>query len=393
MKDELNRKGDVDAIVGDLATHQPETVMLKISLLPLTLALSLCSAGADAKVQQLPGFAANSKEGSIAVDINANGRVAAVIEDEDGKQRAVLYDKGVLELGTLGGSDSYTKGINDDGVVVGSAQDGKGHWRAFLVRKGERMRDLGTLGGGSSYGTAVNASGQAAGFADTADGYFRAFVLDAQGRMVDLGTLGGNISYASGINNHGAVVGTAALPDGYRRAFIHRPGAGMMDLGTLGGRSSAATGVNDAGVVVGASEMPNRRWHAFLHDGGKMVDLGALIGYGNSYATGINAAGHVVGTILIGDERRSFVYRDGKMAVHQAGKGLYLTNAINDEEIVAGATYLSKRYAAATMRSDMIPVVPKGHREFMGMMTMAVGAAVALMLLRRRYRGIALARY
>jgi len=34
--------------------------MLKISLLPLALALSLCSAGAAAaaKVQQLPGFAA-----------------------------------------------------------------------------------------------------------------------------------------------------------------------------------------------------------------------------------------------------------------------------------------------------------------------------------------------
>lgn len=367
--------------------------MLKASLLPFTLILGLCSVNAAAKVQQLPGFAANSKEASIAVDINANGQVAAVIEDEDGKQRAVLYDKGLLELGTLGGSDSYTKGINDDGLVVGSAQDGKGHWRAFLVRKGEPMRDLGTLGGGSSYGTAVNAAGQAAGFADTADGYFRAFVLDEAGRMQDLGTLGGNISYASGINNNGAVVGTAALPDGYRRAFLVRPGAGMVNLGTLGGRSSAATGINDAGVIVGASEMPNRRWHAFMHDGQKMVDLGALIGYGNSYATGINAAGHVVGTILIGEERRSFVYRDGKMLVHQAGKGLYLTNAINDNELVAGATYFSKRYAAATMRSDMVPVVPKGHREFVGMIAMAITTAVALMLLRRRYRGIALARY
>ena len=202
-----------------------------------------------------------------------------------------------------------------------------------------------------------------------------------------------SISYASGINNSGAVVGTAALPDGYRRAFLYRPGQGMINLGTLGGRSSAATAINDGGLVVGASEMPNRRWHAFLHDGRRMVDLGALIGYGNSYATGINAAGHVVGTILIGEERRSFVYRDGKMLVHQAGKGLYLTNAINDNELVAGATYLSKRYAAATMRSDMIPVVPKGHREFMGMIAMAITTAVALMLLRRRYRGIALARY
>jgi probable HAF family extracellular repeat protein len=122
-----------------------------------------------------------------------------------------------------------------------------------------------------------------------------------------------------------------------------------------------------------------------------MIDLGALIGYGNSYATGINAAGHVVGTILLGEERRSFVYRDGKMLVHQAGKGLYLTNAINDKELVIGATYFSKRYAAATMNSNMTPVVPKGSQEFMFMMALVITAALGMVIYRRRYRGIKLA--
>eukprot|EP01034_Spumella_vulgaris_P022788 gene22788-28950_t len=116
--------------------------MLKASLLPLTLMFGLCSFSAAAKVQQLPGFAANSKEGSIAVDINANGQVAAVVEDEDGKQRAVLYDKGLLELGTLGGSDSYTKGINDDGLVVGSAQDGKGWAKSMKLRLRSTLSSL-----------------------------------------------------------------------------------------------------------------------------------------------------------------------------------------------------------------------------------------------------------
>jgi probable HAF family extracellular repeat protein len=166
----------------------------------------------------------------------------------------------------------------------------------------------------------------------------------------------------------------------------------MRELGTLGGRSSAASAVNDAGQVVGASEMPDRRWHAFLHDGARMVDLGALIGYGNSYATGINAAGHVVGTILLGEERRSFVYRDGKMLVHQAGKGLYLTNAINDDELVIGATFFSKRYAAATMQSNATPVVPKGSRDFIALMGFVVAMAVGAVLLRRRYRGIELSK-
>src|SRR5471032_2833537 len=115
------------------------------------------------------GIAVKSAEASIAVDINAAGQVAGIIQnDEEGSQRAILYDKRVIELGTLGGSDSYTKGINAGGDVVGAAQNSDGHWRAFIYRCGLGMRDLGTLGGGSSFGAAINRAGQTVGFADTA---------------------------------------------------------------------------------------------------------------------------------------------------------------------------------------------------------------------------------
>jgi hypothetical protein len=121
--------------------------------------------------------------------------------------------------------------------------------------------------------------------------------------------------------------------------------------------------------------------------------LRGLAGHGGetSIAVDINASGQAVGTILLGEERRSFVYRDGKMLVHQAGKGLYLTNAINDKELVIGATYFSKRYAAATMHSNMAPVVPKGSQEFMFMMALVITTALGMVIYRRRYRGIALA--
>jgi probable HAF family extracellular repeat protein len=164
----------------------------------------------------------------------------------------------------------------------------------------------------------------------------------------------------------------------------------MVDLGTLGGRQSSATAINDAGVIVGASEMPNRRWHAFLHDGTRMVDLGALIGYGSSFATDINSAGHVVGTVLVaGGERRSFVWRDGKMTVHSGGKGLHLTNSINDVEQVVGATY-GRKLEAATMRSSAIPVVDKGGSKFLLAVIITLLVAAASVLYRRRYRGISL---
>jgi probable HAF family extracellular repeat protein len=365
--------------------------MLKKSIAVVLLG---CAGLTSAQQMHPPGLGEKHDEASIAVDINAAGQVAGIIEEDSGRQRAVVWDQRLIELGTLGGSDSFTKGINLRGDVVGSSIDANGHWRAFVYRAGQSMRDLGTLGGGSSYGMGINRHGQTVGFADTSDGYFRAFVTSGannDGPLVDLGTLGGNISYAAGINSDGVIVGTAALRDGYRRAFIYRPGSGMTDLGTLGGRSSSATAVSDTGIVVGASETADRRWHAFTHDGRKMIDLGAMIGYGNSFATAVNSAGHVVGSIRIGDERRSFVYRDGKMTVHPGGYGLYLVNSINAEELVIGARYVAKKFQASTMRSSQPAVTTHGGTDLLTLGASVITAAFGIMLYRRRYRGIVLA--
>ncbi len=357
--------------------------------MPRFLLLLLFAATSAGAATRSIGIVGPAGESTIAYDINAAGQVAAVLEDEDGNQRGVLFQHGkITELGSLGGAFSNTKAINASGAIVGSAQDKGGHWRAFLYQRGQGMRDLGTLGGPSSYGMAINRAADTAGFADTAGGDYHAF-FHSDGQMTDLGTLGGKISYASGLNNAGQVVGTAATADGYRHAFVYDAAKGMRDLGTLGGRQSAASAINDAGVIVGASEMPNRRWHAFVVERGKMVDLGALIGYGSSYATAINSAGHVVGTVLIGVERQSFVWRDGKMSVHRGGHSLYLTNAINDGEQVIGATY-SRKMDAATMSSAAVPVVARGGKELLALIGVVISLALGAVLHRRRYHGVVL---
>lgn len=305
------------------------------------------------------GIVAGAGESTIAYDVNARGQVAAVLQDENGRQHGILFEKGVrTELTTAAGQYSDAKGINRDGEIVGSASQKDGTWRAFLFDRTHGRRELPTLGGPSSYGTAINNAGQVAGFADTAAGDWHAFAYGGGDALTDLGTLGGKMSYASGMNNVGQIVGTASTHDDYRHAFVYSLAGGMRDLGTLGGRQSSATAINDAGVTVGASEMPDRRWHAFVHDGKRMIDLGAMIGYGNSYASDINSRGHVVGTVLQGDEHRTFVWRDGKMTVHRGGKGLHLTNAINDAELVIGATY-DLHLEAATMPSSAVPTIAR----------------------------------
>ncbi|BBL58575.1 hypothetical protein [Methylomonas koyamae] len=103
----------------------------------------------------------------------------------------------VTDLGTLGGGDSYARGINAIGQVVGDVYPaGNGANHAFLYSNGA-MQDLGTLGGTYSYATGINASGQVTGYSAG-----HAF-LYSNGAMQDLGTLGGTYSYAAGINDSG----------------------------------------------------------------------------------------------------------------------------------------------------------------------------------------------
>lgn len=326
--------------------------------------------------------------GSIAYDMNAAGQVAAVVKDAKGSPHAVFFDKGkLIPLDTLGGDESEAKRINDKGEVIGSATKKDGTWSAFLYSRANGMQELGTLGGINSYGAALNNDGSAVGFADTVNGDWHAFLYQPGKQLKDLGTFGGKVSYASGINNAGQVVGTATTVDGYRHAFLYDEAHGMRDLGTLGGRYSSATAINDKGMVVGTSEMKDRRWHAFIYDGTRMIDLGEKIAYGDSFATGINNAGHVVGVVDTEDMRFSFVWRDNKILLHPGGKGLYLTNAINNQEQVIGATY-DRSLNAATMPSNAAPFVDLSGTKIVSFLLIVLFLAGSTVLYRKRFKGL-----
>ena len=163
-----------------------------------------------------------------------------------GGTRVPMYH--VVELGTLGGTFSIGRAINNAGQVVGySALPGDGVQHAFLWSEGS-MQDIGTLGG-DSRGYGINASGQVAGIgslsgAIESSGY-HAFLF-AGGILQDLGTLGGTCGLAYGINDLGQAAGYADLAGNSSfRAVIYHDGT-ITDLGTLG-RGSQAWGINSAG--------------------------------------------------------------------------------------------------------------------------------------------------
>lgn len=203
--------------------------------------------------------------------------------------------------------------------------------------------DLGTLGGTDSQGFAINDNGQVTGSSfypggDVLDQH--AFVTSPPyTNLVDVDTLGSTLSGGRGINNVGQITGSYTA--GIGGAFLaSAPYGFMLDLGTLGGRESQAFAVNDQGVIAGTSNLPNSTWsHAFYWNG-TMHDLGTLTGFGNSNAFGINNSGQVTGSSLApNNEVHAFIYTPstGTTAdIGTLGFGLSVGQAINDSGQVAG---------------------------------------------------------
>ena len=183
-----------------------------------------------------------------------------------------------VDLGALGGRNSYASALSDGGLVAGCAETAGGEIHAF-VYEGGTMRDLGRGSDtpGNSCGLAVNDRGAVAGRASTGE-----LVVWADGGVTRLG-INGNVG---GMNAAGVVVGARATGDS-TRAFMYKDGV-VSDIGGAGVRSEASA-VNAREQVAGTAN-----GHAFVFEGGAMRDLGTL-GGNMSAARGINAQGEVVG--------------------------------------------------------------------------------------------------
>ena len=197
--------------------------------------------------------------GSSVLDFGANTSAAAINDAGQvagSTNHAFLYQSGAeTDLGTLaGGGWTLAEGLSGSGDVAGYGDTAAGV-RGF-VWTGAGLVELGTLGGGNSYGMAVDDSGAVAGSAAVAAGYLHAAEW-LNGAAVDLGTLGGNNSYAYGINDAGMIVGCSWIAgNAETHGFVVLNGV-MIDLNSLlsaadgGWVITAAYGINDKGQIVG----------------------------------------------------------------------------------------------------------------------------------------------
>jgi probable HAF family extracellular repeat protein len=261
---------------------------------------------------------------SGAVGINNAGQVVGWSFGSDGGHRAFLYSGSRMQdISPAGTEHAGAIAINERGQVAGWSQtrasDGSVQWRGFTYGSSTgATAALGTLGGTHSHVRAINDAGQVVGEANLdGDRESHAYLHDGE-RMTSLGGLGGAQSRAADINGAGQVVGQASLANGEQRAFLWNGGT-LTDMGTLGGTRSQAADINDRGQAVGHANLAgDESFRAFLFDHGRMTDLGTL-GGASSQALGINNLGQVVGWAEIGSPapgtsgRHVFFYSDGVM--------------------------------------------------------------------------------
>lgn len=227
-------------------------------------------------------------------------------------------------IGSLGGTRTYPRAINDLVQIVGdstlAADSEIAH--AFLHSNGV-MHDLGVLPDHvASRATAINAKGQIAGWSSSAS-VTLPFIYSG-GAMTPIRALGGRSASAIAITDRGMVVGNAEFvemdgtPPLVTRPFTYTS-QGMAGLAGMGGNNASAYGVNANNVIVGTAEpyLDNLLTRAAAWWSWRPEDLGTLPGDTHSVATGINKNSYIVGYSYKGSDvpeaRRAFLHFSGSM--------------------------------------------------------------------------------
>jgi probable HAF family extracellular repeat protein len=290
------------------------------------------------------------------VAINSAGQVAGYmdvsIQTPQGflpRTHAFLWSPqhGVVDIGTLGGPNSFPVGMNARGEVTGSSDLSIGSPRHAFVWRAGNLIDLGTLGDVGSSAAAINDDGAVVGTSAVLYGSGEAFIWTPERGMRALGRPPGVLgSGAVAINNGRQVTGRLLLPNDATHSFFWTEQDGTRDIGSLGGSTCLAMAMNNHGEIGGVSETSSGVAHVFLWTRQRgMTDLGSLseaplwIGDRLSIQVhAINESGQIVGTALAGPNVSHAFLASQATGIIDLGSGTEQSEAVsvNDRGEVAG---------------------------------------------------------
>jgi probable HAF family extracellular repeat protein len=154
------------------------------------------------------------------------------VNDQPQQFHAATWTDGALqELPGLSEFACDATGLSSDGRIAGSCNTEEFVSHACLWRAGQPV-DLGTLGGTNSYAVGINAAGTVVGFSDLSTGVGggdAAFVY-MDGQMYDLNQYvrlpaGWTLIFGDAINDAGQILATASAPDGSVTSVVLTPDA------------------------------------------------------------------------------------------------------------------------------------------------------------------------
>jgi probable HAF family extracellular repeat protein len=266
----------------------------------------------------LPGFVGETKQESAAYGFNTHGQVVGVGPRFIGslwRGRPFIAHKAagpLAEMSTPITPFATPRAINDAGNQVGSFHNGMGDYFAYFYADGARI-DLGSLGGVNSWAVAINGANAIAGAADIGGSVYRQAhaMLYQNGGMQDLGSNGAYDSFAADVNDQGWVVGTYNFADNapgsnwysQERPFLYKAGK-MYDFGLSPNKvtNTKARGINNGGQVVGQQGINTQYEQGIIYENERVFNLNALLHQDLASdwyiedAIDVNNAGQIVAT-------------------------------------------------------------------------------------------------
>jgi probable HAF family extracellular repeat protein len=160
----------------------------KLRLVPLVLALASVPPASAAPGYTITELKPLHGSVSYALDVNVAGQATGVMTDESTSSfayRGFFYDPkgGLVDIGELGGRNTFAVALNDAGVATGWSQTPSGAAHAFVFTPGVGMRDLGPAAG-RSFANDIGESGNVIGGLVPSG---HAFVWSDSGGIKDLG--------------------------------------------------------------------------------------------------------------------------------------------------------------------------------------------------------------